>query len=173
MKAEGAEVNVYTGGTFDLLHPGHIELLKACKAIAEQGGWKYEGAYGTPGMVIVGLNIEQFVVQYKGKAPVQTYEERQEMLLACKYVDMVLPNGGYDSRGTIIEARLATNTRPSELMLVAVGEDWANRDYYKQMSFDQKWLDDNHIQVVYIPRTTRFSTTMLRQKNCPPGCCDR
>ena len=47
---------VYTGGTFDLFHSGHVNLLKRCKDIA-----------GSNGKVIVSLNQNDFIKKYKGK----------------------------------------------------------------------------------------------------------
>jgi cytidyltransferase-like protein len=47
---------VYTGGTFDLFHSGHVNLLMRCKEIA-----------GLEGKVVVGLNSDAFVQRFKGK----------------------------------------------------------------------------------------------------------
>ena len=67
---------VYTGGTFDLFHSGHVNLLKKCKEVA-----------GVDGKVIVSLNADEFIKEYKGKPPVCSDAERKAVLLACKYVD--------------------------------------------------------------------------------------
>ena len=83
---------VYTGGTFDLFHAGHIKFLKACRRIA-----------GDEGYVLVALNTDEFIEAYKGKPPVMTYEERKTVLLACKYVNSVVANlSGADSKPTIM-----------------------------------------------------------------------
>ena len=52
---------VYTGGTFDLLHSGHIRFLKACRRLV-----------GADGEVVVSLNTDAFIEAYKGKPPVIT-----------------------------------------------------------------------------------------------------
>ena len=72
---------IYTGGTFDLLHKGHIRFLKSCRKLA-----------GEDGRVVVSLNTDEFIEAYKGKPPVMTFDERQELLLATKYVDFVVTN---------------------------------------------------------------------------------
>ncbi len=136
---------VYCGATFDLFHAGHVAFLKRCKQIA-----------GKDGTVAVSLNTDEFIEAYKGKPPVMNYNERKAVLKACRYVDMVLPN--YDG---------ADSTTAIELVqpdLIVVGSDWARRDYYKQMNFDQDWLDERGIGMVYIPYTTGISSTAIKQR---------
>lgn len=136
---------VYTGGTFDLFHSGHTKFLKACRKIA-----------GESGQVIVALNTDEFIEAYKGKAPILSYEERKSVLLACKYVDDVIPNlSGSDSKPTIL------NVEPD---FIVIGDDWARKDYYKQMDFTQEWLDLQDIQLVYVPYTKGISTTELKKR---------
>lgn len=136
---------VYTGGTFDLIHAGHIKFLKACKRIA-----------GDDGQVCVALNTDEFVETYKGKAPVMTFDERKTVLLACKYVDFVVANlSGADSKPTILAY---------EPDFIVIGDDWARKDYYAQMQFTQVWLDEQDIQLVYVPYTKGISTTDLKKR---------
>ena len=66
---------IFTNGCFDVLHRGHFELLKYCKSL---------------GHVIVGLNSDSSVSKLKGSSrPVFSQEDREFMLLSCKYVDEV------------------------------------------------------------------------------------
>jgi glycerol-3-phosphate cytidylyltransferase len=133
---------VYTGGTFDLFHSGHVNLLRRCARM---------------GRVVVALNTDEFIEEYKGKRPVCSYEERAIVLRACRYVDEVVANtGGADSRPTI-EA-----VAPD---IIAIGTDWARKDYYKQMMFDQDWLDERGIALIYIPYTSGISTTNLKARS--------
>ncbi len=69
---------IYTGGTFDLFHAGHAAFLERCHELGD---------------VVVSLNTDEFIVEYKGKAPVMTYRERAAVLLASKWVTAVVPNG--------------------------------------------------------------------------------
>lgn len=67
---------VFTNGCFDILHRGHLELLKFCKSLGE---------------VTVGLNSDKSVKTLKGpKRPFFTEEDRKFMLESCKYVDNVV-----------------------------------------------------------------------------------
>lgn len=132
---------VYTGGTFDLFHKGHVNFLRQCKEIGDY--------------VVVSLNTDEFIYQYKGEYPIIGYDDRKEVLLSCKYVDEVIPNsGGKDSKPAII------SVNPK---FIVIGSDWAKKDYYKQMNFTQKWLDDNKFVLIYIPYTENVSTTAIKK----------
>jgi glycerol-3-phosphate cytidylyltransferase len=132
---------VYTGGTFDLFHAGHVEFLRRCNELGD---------------VVVSLNTDEFIKEYKGKAPVMSYEERRTVLRACKYVHQVIPNrGGVDSTISI------NDVSPD---LIVIGSDWARKDYYKQMGFDQSWLDARGIGLCYIPYTEGISSTSIKKR---------
>lgn len=132
-------LKVYTGGTFDLLHSGHVNFLRRCSEIGE---------------VTVALNTDEFIAAYKGRTPVMTYQEREAVLLGLRYVSNVVPNvGGPDSRISI------DLVSPD---FVVIGSDWAKKDYYKQMMFDQDWLDARGIALCYIPYTPGISTTNIK-----------
>lgn len=132
---------LYTGGTFDLFHYGHCSFLQKCKQIAD--------------IVVVGLNTDQFVAEYKSP-PIMTYQEREKSLLYCNYVDKVIPNTfGSDSKPTIL------TVQPN---IIAIGDDWAHKDYFAQMSFTQEWLDEHRIVLVYIPYTKGISTSDIKKR---------
>lgn len=132
---------LYTGGTFDLFHYGHINFLKKCHSICNY--------------IIVGLNSDEFVNTYKEK-PIMSYEERERSLIECKYVsEVICHNSGFDSKPTI------QAVKPN---FIAIGDDWCRKDYYSQMGFDQKWLDDNNIVLVYLPYTKGISTSEIKNR---------
>jgi len=134
-------LKIYTGGTFDLFHSGHVAFLRRCAEI---------------GSVTVSLNTDEFIHAYKGKPPVMSYGEREAVLLACRYVDAVVANVGGDDSTVAIEA-----VQPD---IIIIGSDWARRDYYAQMGFDQDWLDERGIGLAYIPYTQGISTTELKKR---------
>ena len=134
-------LRIYTGGTFDLFHAGHVEFLRRCAEL---------------GSVTVSLNEDEFIEKYKTKRPVISYREREAVLLGCRWVDNVVPNlGGSDSRVSI------GLVNPD---LVVIGSDWARRDYYSQMGFDQDWLDERGIGLCYIPYTQGISSTAIKER---------
>jgi glycerol-3-phosphate cytidylyltransferase len=137
-------LKIYTGGTFDLFHSGHVNFLKRCQQIA-----------GVDGEVVVALNTDEFIYEYKKKKPVLTYDQRKDVLESCRYVSQVVPNvGGSDSKKTIEMIELVD--------VIAIGSDWARKDYYAQMEFDQDWLDDKNISLIYIPYTKGISSTFIK-----------
>ena len=136
---------LYTGGTFDLFHYGHMQFLKNCKRLSRR--------------VIVSLNTDEFIEEYKGKKPFLSFEERKKSILMSGCADEVIENsGGSDSKPAIL------SVRPD---IIAIGDDWCKRDYYKQMDFTQEWLDERKILLVYLPYTRDISTTDIikRVKN--------
>ena len=134
-------LSIYTGGTFDLYHAGHARFLARCAELGE---------------VTVSLNTDEFIEEYKGKPPVISFADRAEVLLSTRSVSQVIPNsGGSDSRWAI-EAVMPD--------IIAIGTDWARRDYYKQMGFDQDWLDDRGIALIYIPYTQGISSTAVKER---------
>jgi glycerol-3-phosphate cytidylyltransferase len=134
-------VNVYTGGTFDILHIGHVVFLERCSL------------YGD---VTVSLNTDEFIQSYKGKKPIYSYEERKKMLELLPTVHKVIPNtGGKDSKPSILEVN------PD---VIIIGSDWATRDYYSQMDFTQEWLDEYGIGLMYIPYTKIISSSDIKRR---------
>lgn len=138
---------IFTGGSFDLFHLGHIQLLAACRKMA-----------GTDGRVIVSLNTDEFVERFKGKRPVMGYAEREAVLRACRYVDDVVENvGGEDSKKTI--------KLHGPIDIIAIGSDWAPpRDYYAQMGFTAEYLTQMGITLVYVDRNTGMSSTAIKDR---------
>lgn len=68
---------IFTNGCFDILHKGHIELLKFCKSLGN--------------FVIVGVNSDKSVKRLKGEArPVNSENDRVDILKAIRYVDYVV-----------------------------------------------------------------------------------
>ncbi len=68
---------IFTNGCFDILHRGHIELLKYCAEIGDR--------------VIVGLNDDESVRRIKGdNRPVNPELDRKFVLESCRYVDQVM-----------------------------------------------------------------------------------
>ena len=133
---------VLTIGTFDLLHIGHLELLKYCRALTSENG-----------RVSVGLNTEEFCNSY-GKFPVQSWEDRCENL---KTYARVWGTNIHENHSWGKE--LILKVKPSYLV---VGNDWLDRDYMKQIGMTTALLSKHHVTVCFAPRTTGVSTSAIR-----------
>lgn len=132
----------YIGGTFDLLHPGHINLFRAAKEIAET--------------VIVSLNRDEFASRYK-RPPVMNLEERIVMVGSCRYVDEVVINeGDEDSKVAIAKCR------PD---VILHGDDWTGESLMKQMSLTPEFLSEYGITMDYLPYTKGVSSTEILKRS--------
>lgn len=138
---------VYTGGTFDLFHVGHVQLLAACRKIA-----------GPEGTVVVAVNEDEFVEKFKGVKPTLSLHDRMKVIGSCRYVDRVVVNLAWTNSVETIE-------RVGPVDFVVIGDDWAPpKDYYSQMGFSKEWLNDNEITLVYVDRNTGMSSTTIRER---------
>ena len=77
---------IITYGTFDLLHYGHINLLRRAKELGDY--------------LIVGLSTDEFN-SVKGKRSYFLYEERKQLLEAIRYVDLVIPESAWEQKEMI------------------------------------------------------------------------
>lgn len=94
--------------------------------------------------------------EYKGKPPVQTFEERKEMLKACKYVDCVVKNHfGKDSKPMIIITGCD---------VIVNGSDWTRETLIKQMGLTEEFLNYNGLRIILCPLPREFSTTELKER---------
>lgn len=96
---------VITYGTFDLLHYGHINLLKRAK---EYGDY-----------LIVALSTDEFNWNEKHKKCFFSYEKRKMLLEAIRYVDLVIPEESWtQKRSDIVEFHVDT---------FVMGDDWRGK----------------------------------------------
>lgn len=93
---------VITYGTFDLLHYGHINLLRRAKALGDY--------------LIVGLSTDEFNWMQKQKKSYFSYAERKAMLEAIRYVDLVVPEESWEQKKSDI-AKLGVD-------IFVMGDDW-------------------------------------------------
>ena len=95
---------VITYGTFDLIHHGHINILKRAKEIGDY--------------LIVGLSSDEFN-ELKGKAAYHSYEERKLILEAIKFVDEVIPEHNWQQK--------VLDIKNNQVDLFVMGSDWEGK----------------------------------------------
>ena len=98
---------VLTYGTFDLLHYGHIEILRRAKALGDY--------------LIVALSTDEFN-EVKHKKAYHNYETRKKMLEAIRYVDLVIPEENWEQK--------ISDVKEYKADIVVMGSDWANSDKF-------------------------------------------
>lgn len=128
---------VYTVGTFDLLHVGHLALLQYCKSLG--------------GTLAVGVASDRVVNSYKPNVPVIPLEQRMEMLKALSCVDIVI---AYD------ELEYVSGCKEVNADIFVIGEDWGNKPHNLAVESYLKSAGKQIKQVRYNPRTS--STTIKK-----------
>lgn len=127
----------FTAGAFDLLHAGHILMLKECKNYCNE--------------LIVGLHTDPSIDRSFKNKPVQTTYERYIQLTGCKYVDGIIP---YDTEKDL-ENILATQN----FNVRFVGED-----YFDKPITGSDICKIKDIKILYITRLHNYSSTELRNR---------
>ncbi len=101
---------VITYGTFDLLHYGHINLLKRAKSLGDY--------------LVVALSTDEFNWNQKHKECYFSFEQRKSLLEAIRYVDLVIPETCWEQK--------TTDVKDYNIDVFAIGDDWKGKfDFLK------------------------------------------
>lgn len=110
---------VITYGTFDLLHYGHINLLKRAKALGDY--------------LIVALSTDEFNSKMKNKFCYFSYEQRKNLLQAIRYVDLVIPEETWEQK--------KTDVKEFKVDVFVIGDDWSGKfDFLKEQGVEVVYL---------------------------------
>ena len=101
---------ILTYGTFDLLHYGHIRLLKRAKELGDY--------------LIVAVSTDEFNA-IKNKKAYHSYETRKKMLEAVRYVDLVIPESTWEQK--------LDDVKDYKVDVVVMGGDWAGSDRFEYL----------------------------------------
>ena len=127
----------YTAGVFDLFHIGHLNLLKKAKENCD--------------FLIVGVNSDELVKQYKDKSPIISEEERLKIIEAIRYVDKVVLVNDRDKLNAYNKYKFNR---------LFVGDDWKDSVSYKKATEE---LEPHNVEVVYFPYTKTTSSTLIKE----------
>ena len=131
---------ILTYGTFDLLHYGHIRLLKRARAMGDY--------------LIVALSTDEFNLREKDKKTYHNFKARKEMLEALRVVDLVIPEENWEQK--------VSDIIRYEVDVVVMGDDWADSDKFEHLR--------EFCEVCYLDRTRGISTTQIKNElklSCP------
>ena len=110
---------VITYGTFDLLHYGHINLLKRSKSLGDY--------------LIVGLSTDEFNMNEKNKDCYFDYDKRKSLLEALRYVDLVIPEKNWEQK--------LSDIQNLNVDVFVIGDDWKGKfDYLKDSGVEVVYL---------------------------------
>lgn len=123
---------IITYGTFDLLHYGHINLLRRAK---ERGDY-----------LIVALSTDEFNWNEKKKKCYFSYEKRKQLLEAIRYVDLVIPENSWEQKSFDIK-----EFKVDEFVM---GDDWVGKFNFLE--------NETEVKVHYLPRTPEISTSQIK-----------
>ena len=128
---------VYTVGTFDLLHVGHLVLLEHCKTLGAT--------------LVVGVASDEVVNSYKPNIPVIPLKQRMKMIKALKCVDDVR---SYN------ELEYVSACKELDVDIFVIGEDWGDKPHNIAVEKYLKSKGKKIVQVTYNPQT---SSTRIKQ----------
>lgn len=127
--------NIWVNGCFDILHVGHIRLLKYAKSLGDR--------------LIVGIDSDARVSEMKGlNRPINSHIYRKEMLLSIKWVDDVVV---FDSEISLIKA-----IKNHSISVMVVGDDYVNKKV-----IGSEYVES----LIYFSRIPNISTTILLNNN--------
>lgn len=110
---------VITYGSFDLLHYGHINLLKRAKELGDY--------------LIVRLSTDEFNEKEKHKKAYFSYDKRKMLLEAIRYVDLVIPEESWEQK--------VTDIHEYHIDVFVLGDDWKGKfDYLKNEGVEVVYL---------------------------------
>ena len=110
---------VITYGTYDLLHYGHINLLKRAKALGDY--------------LIVALSTDEFNWNMKQKKCYFPYEQRKQLLEAIRYVDLVIPEENWEQK--------RSDVHTYDIDLFVIGDDWEGKfDFLEEEGVEVVYL---------------------------------
>ena len=119
MKGDQTMKRVITYGTFDLLHYGHINLLRRAKALGDY--------------LIVAISTDEFNWNSKQKKCYFTYEQRKALVEAIRYVDLVIPEESWQQK--------KSDMHEYHVDTFVIGDDWTGKfDFLKEEGVEVVYL---------------------------------
>ena len=126
----------YTQGVFDMLHIGHINLINHAKELCDH--------------LIVGVNSDELVREYKHKTPVFSEEDRRVIIENLKAVDEAVIVNTLDKETALEKFRFNA---------IFIGDDWKGNPRWEKTG---EILHEKGVDLVFLPHTEGISSTILR-----------
>lgn len=127
----------YTAGVFDLLHIGHLNLLKNAKGMCN--------------ILVVGVTSDE-LARTNGKLPIIPLKERIELVRSLKYVDVAIVQDSTDKLSVCKKLNAS---------IMFVGDDWYKTE--KWVNYEKEFKKSG-IPIIYFPYTRAISSTQIKNK---------
>lgn len=130
------KVRVFTSGSFDLFHVGHLNILEKSAALGDE--------------LIVGVSTDELIEKYKGMKPIIPFEQRFRIVEAIKCVTKVVKQTKLTEIAQLQEY---------DIDIVTIGDDWKEK-YLEGL----EWMkSQSGKRVEYFPYTQGISTTSIKK----------
>ncbi|WP_321478899.1 adenylyltransferase/cytidyltransferase family protein [uncultured Bacteroides sp.] len=134
---EKKKVKVFTSGSFDLFHVGHLNILEKSAALGDE--------------LIVGVSTDELIEKYKGMKPIVPFEQRFKIISALKCVTKVVRQ---------VKLTEIAQLQREEIDIVTIGDDWLDK-YLEGL----EWMKAQpNKKVIYFPYTPGVSTTSIKKE---------
>lgn len=136
-------MKVYTQASMDILHKGHINLLKKCRKLAGDGE------------VVVSLISDEAYEKYRGYKPALNFDNRYAVVSSFRYVDKVFRGDPGNTQNELLREK------PDFIVL---GTDWVAKDPYAHYGVTPEWLEGYGITLLFFPYTQDVSSTDIKNR---------
>ncbi|WP_349943618.1 adenylyltransferase/cytidyltransferase family protein [Bacteroides cellulosilyticus] len=134
---ERKKIRVFTSGSFDLFHIGHLNILERSAALGDE--------------LIVGVSTDELIQHYKGMPPIIPFEQRFRIISSLKCVTKAVKQ---------VKLTEVAQLQREDIDIVTIGDDWINK-YLEGL----EWMKQQPgKEVVYFPYTPDVSTTSIKKK---------
>jgi len=130
-------INVYTTGCWDLFHIGHVKFLEAAKRLGD--------------ILIVGVNTDKTIYQYKGHYPIIPFKERKGIVESLKCVDMAMPH-------TLNEIKMLDKYG---ITIIAVVSEYGRFEHQRKF---KKYAEKKGVKFIVLPYYPGQSSTSIKQR---------
>lgn len=138
MKSDPNMIIGYTAGTFDMFHIGHLNLFIGAKKYCDY--------------LIVGVNQDELVEEYKNKSVIVPFDERIKIVQSIKYVDETIGVENLDKKPYWEKLRFNK---------LFIGSDWRGNPRWDKTKSEMEAVG---VELIYLPYTQSTSSTALREK---------
>lgn len=134
---EEKKIRVFTSGSFDMFHVGHLNILEKSAALGDE--------------LIVGVSTDELIQHYKGMPPIIPFEQRVRIVSSIKFVTKVVKQ---------VRLTEIAQLQRENIDIVTIGDDWENK-YLEGLEWVKQQPEK---KVVYFPYTPGVSTTSIKKR---------